>query len=186
MFWLYWSINRGAYPLIAGNIIAALFYAFVPMLVLLDIPPIYRIYGKELITMGVDFNFSIYWLLSVALFVFLIALAREILKDTEQFESDVNYDRPSLPFIMGAHFAKWTVNGINAANIIILALYYCFFLRHIAGWLSLFYIMLIIISLLFICYKIYHATTGDDYRHAKNAMSYLLIAAMVLSIMNYE
>ena len=164
---------------LVGNIIVALFFAIVPLMVLLDILPIYFVYGK----MNVNLNFAMYWFAGVSLFIFLSVLSCEIIKDTEDFENDnVTCDTRSFPFIMSAMYAKWTIIGINTANIAIICLIYCLFLRNIAGLFSFFYLLLIlIIPILLINWKVHNAIIGNDYRLTGNLMKLVMLAGVAYS-----
>ena len=169
---------------LVGNIIVALFFAIVPMFVLLDILPIYRVYGRFIFEAGVNFDFIIYWFSGVSTFIFLTVLSCEIIKDTEDFENDnVTCDSRTFPFIMGAPYTKWTIIVINTLNIVFLCLLYGFFLRNIAAWFSIFYILLfLIIPILFINLKVHKAITGADYRFIGNIMKMILLAGVAYSV----
>ena len=168
---------------LVGNIIVALFFAIVPIMVLLDILPIYRVYGRLLLQMNVNFDFVIYWISGVSTFIFLNVLSCEIIKDTEDFENDnVTCDSRSFPFIMGAPNAKLTIIGINTANIVILSLMFSFLLSSIAGLFSFLYILLLlIIPILYINWKVHKAIVGNDYRHIGNIMKIILLVGIAYS-----
>src|SRR5664280_288880 len=74
-----------------GNIIVALLTAMVPMLVVFyEWPALYKFYMLNAIRLP-DINIIIYWVGGFALFAFLTNLAREIIKDIEDFEGDIAY-----------------------------------------------------------------------------------------------
>ena len=168
---------------LVGNIIVALFFASVPMIVLLDIVPIYSAYGRLLLEMNVTFNYAIYWFSGVSLFIFLTVISCEIIKDTEDFENDlVTCDSRTFPFIMGAPYTKWTIIALNTAIIVMLILMYVFFLRNIAAWLSFFYItLLMIVPIVFVNWKVHKALVGDDYRRTCNTMKLIIVAGLAYS-----
>jgi 4-hydroxybenzoate polyprenyltransferase len=178
MLWLYSLIYKRQF--LIGNIIVALFTALVPMIALLDIPPIYKFYGQFLIDQGANFNFAIFWILSVAGFTFLTTLSYEIIKDAEDFEGDVAYGCRSLPIVLGDRYTKWTIIGINMAVVGLLAFVYGCFLRAIAGYFSFFYILLLLaIPLVLISWKVYQATISDHYRQAGYWMNLVRLAGIV-------
>ncbi len=180
MLWLYSSIYKRQF--LIGNIIVALFSALVPMMVLLDIPPIYREYAQFLLEKGENFNIAVFWILGVAVFAFLTTLAREIIKDAEDFEGDVAYGCRSLPIVLGDRYTKWTIIGINAVVVVLLSFVYGYFLYHVAGYFSFFYILLLLlIPIIFINRKIYKATTNDDYRRAGDWMKLVMLAGIAYS-----
>ena len=180
MLWLYSSIYKRQF--LIGNIIVSLFFALVPMLTLLDIPPIYREYGTLLLEKNTNLNFAAFWILGVAAFAFLITLSHQIIKDAEDFEGDAVYGCRSLPIVLGDRYTKWTIVGINASIVVMLALMYYFFLCQLAGTFSFFYILLLlIIPIIYLSWKVLNATTGDDYRRAGNRMKWIMLAGIAFS-----
>jgi len=184
MLWLYSLVYKRQF--LIGNIIVALFSALVPMLVLLDIPPVYRFYGRFLLEQGADFNYAVFWISGVAVFAFLTTLSREIIQDAEDFEGDAAYGCRSLPIVMGDRFTKWTIIAINTATLVMLGLAYGFFLRHTGGFFSFFYILLLLIApVIFISWKVYQAATSDDYRQAARWMKRVMIAGIIYNVIVY-
>ena len=179
MLWLYSTIYKQ--QLIIGNIIVALFSALVPMMVLLDIPLIYRIDGHYLLEKSVNLDFAVIWISGVAVFAFLTSLSREIIKDAEDFEGDVAYGCRSLPIVLGDRFTKWTVICINAIIVVLLG-FVCWYSYCLAGYFSFFYILiLLVIPFVFISRKVYQATTSDDYRRAGDWIKLLMLAGIAYS-----
>ena len=178
ILWLYSLIYKRQF--LIGNIIVALFSALVPLMALLDIPPIYKFYGQFLIDHDANFNFAIFWILSVAGFSFLTTLSYEIIKDAEDFEGDAAYGCRSLPIVMGDRYTKWTIIGINTVVVGLLALVYGCFLHAIAGYFSFFYILLLLaIPIVMINWKVYQATTSAHYRQAGKWMKLVRLAGIV-------
>jgi len=177
MLWLYSLVYKRQF--LIGNIIVSLFSALVPMLVLLEIPSIYRFYSRFLLEQGANFNYVVFWILGVAVFAFLTTLSREIIQDAEDFEGDAAYGCRSLPIVMGDRCTKWTIIGINIATIVMLGLVYGFFLRHTSGIFSFFYILLLLVApIVFINWKVHQAATSDDYRRAARWMKWVMIAGI--------
>ena len=180
MLWLYSTIYKKLF--LIGNIIVALFTALVPMMVLLDIPPIYRIDGQYLLNQGASLNFAVFWILGVAVFAFLTTLSREIIKDAEDFEGDVAYGCRSLPIVLGDRYTKWTVIGIHTAIVTVLGFVYYGYLHHMTNFFSFLYILfLLVIPVAFISWKVYKAATSDDYRRAGDWMKLVMLAGIAYS-----
>ena len=178
MLWLYSSVYKRLF--LIGTIIAALFTALVPLMALLDIPPIYRFYELFLIHKGVNLNFAIFWILAVAAFAFLSILSYEIIKDAEDFEGDAAYGYRSLPIVMGDRYTKWTIIGINTVIVLSLVWIYVFFLRERSGYFSFFYfLLLLIIPIVAISWKVYRANNSEDYRKAGNWLKLVMLAGIV-------
>ena len=177
MLWMYSSIYKRQF--LIGNIIVALFSALVPLMALLDIPPMYRFYGQFLLEQDANLNFAIFWILGVAAFAFLTTLSHEIIKDAEDFEGDAAYGCRSLPIVLGDRCTKWTIIGINSVIVVLLGLVYGCFLREMAGCFSFFYVVLLLITpVTFINWKLYQAVTSDDYRRAGNWLKLVMLAGI--------
>jgi len=178
MLWLYSSVYKRQF--LIGTIIAALFSALVPLMTLLDIPPMYRFYEQFLLDKGIHLNFAIFWILGVSAFAFLTSLSYEIIKDAEDFEGDAAYGCRSLPIVLGDLFTKWTIIGINTVIVVALGWVYGCFLRDMTGYFSFFYILLLMtIPMVIISWKVYQASTSDDYRKAGNGMKIVMFAGIV-------
>ena len=180
MLWLYSSIYKRQF--LIGNIIVSLFFALIPMLTLLDIPPIYKVYGTFLLEKDANLNFAAFWILGVSAFAFLMTLSHQIIKDAEDFEGDAAYGCRSLPIVLGDRCTKWTIVGINASIVVMIALMYYFFLRQLAGAFTFFYMMLLLVlPIIYISWKVFHATTGNEYRRAGNQMKWVMLFGIAYS-----
>jgi len=180
MLWLYSSVYKRQF--LIGNIIISLFFALVPMLALLDIPPIYKVYGNFLLEKGVNLDLALYWIMGVAVFAFLITMSNMIIRDAGDFEGDAAYGCRSLPIVMGDRWTKWTIVGIIATIIVLLCLIFYIFLRQFSGAFSFFYLLLLLVlPLIFICRKVLKATTCNDYRRAGNQMKWVMVAGIAYS-----
>ncbi len=183
MLWLYSSIYKR--QLLIGNLIVALFSALVPMMVLLDIPPVYKTYHRELLEMKIDLNFVIAWVSGVAVFAFLTTLSREIIKDAEDFEGDVVYGCRSLPVVWGQKRTNRAIICINAVIVAMLAIIFFRYLRYLESpfnRISFFYLLLLLaVPVIYISWEVYKAETSDDYRKAGNLMKAVMLAGIVYS-----
>jgi len=178
MLWLYSSVYKRLF--LIGTVIAALFSALVPMMALLDIPPMYRFYEQFLLDKGINLNFAIFWILGVAAFAFLTTLSYEIIKDAEDFEGDAAYGCRSLPIVLGDRYTKWTIIGINTIIIVAFGWVYGCFHREISGCFSFFYILLLMaVPMVIISWKVYQANTSNDYRRAGNWLKLVMLAGIV-------
>jgi len=176
VLWMYSAVYKR--QVLIGNIVIAMLSALVPLSVLLDIPPIYSFYS-------INLNFVVFWIFCLAIFIFATMFSFDIIKDIEEFESDINYDKKTLPFVMGDRFTKQTIIAINAtiiAMIFFVYFRYEMFFANISKYFSLIYILLLlVIPLIYISWKVYKATTGNDYRMASNVLKLVMWAGVVYS-----
>jgi len=183
LLWLNSSVYRR--QMLVGNIIIAIFSAMVPISVLLDIPPIYSFYGQS----AFNLNFAVIWIIGIAIFIFVTMFSYEMIKDIEEFESDINYDWKTLPFVMGDRFTKKVIIGVNAA-IIAMLFFVCFMFGIFTNtykYFSFFYIFLfLVIPLLYIIWKIYKASSGDNYRRAGAVMKLVMYVGVAYSVFSFK
>ena len=180
ILWLYSSVYKRQF--LIGNIIVALFSALIPMTVLLDIPPIYKFYGSFLLEQGANLNFAVYWISGISVFAFLTTLSHEIIKDAEDFEGDSAYGCRSVPIVLGNRYTKWIIIGINAVIVVMMGLAYGCFPRYLHNSFSFFYILLLlVVPVIIISWKVYQATTSNDYRRAGNRMKWVMLAGIIYS-----
>jgi len=179
VLWLLANVYRK--QMLVGNLVIAILSALIPLTVLLDINQLQGFYGKY----ALIFDFATYSIIGFALFVFLTVLVYDMICDIAEFESDVDYDWKTLPFVMGDRFTKKVIIAIIAT--IIAALFYAYikyeiFFNTIGILFSFFYLLfLLVIPLLFTIWKIHKASSGNDYRSAGNIIKLVILAGFVLT-----
>jgi|WetSurMetagenome_2_1015567.scaffolds.fasta_scaffold54763_2 4-hydroxybenzoate polyprenyltransferase len=125
LLWFYSTIYKREFLL--GNIIVALLTGFVPFLVLLfELPLLARAYGVDV---HLIIHLLMIWVPGFSLFAFLLNLAREVIKDSEDFEGDRAYGKKTIPVIWGMGAARWIVVTINACIIALLMAAWFWFVR---------------------------------------------------------
>jgi 4-hydroxybenzoate polyprenyltransferase len=111
LLWFY-STNLKRRFLI-GNFVIALLSGIVPlMVVLFEIPNIYRAF-PELVQGGfLQLTDVLHTTLAISLFAFIISLLREIIKDVEDYEGDFEYGCKTMPIVIGIAKTKKIMVGI--------------------------------------------------------------------------
>lgn len=123
--------------LLIGNIIVSLLTAAVPfMVVVFDVPPVYSYYSQIASHMP-SLSVLFFWVGGFALFAFFVSLAREIVKDMEDFEGDRAYGSNSLPVALGLRGSKIVT---IALIVIIIALLLSVWHFHLHDMLTIIYI----------------------------------------------
>ncbi|MDR2039620.1 MAG: geranylgeranylglycerol-phosphate geranylgeranyltransferase [Bacteroidales bacterium] len=185
MLWLYSFIYKRQF--LIGNLIVSLFTSLVPMMVLLDIPSLNRVYRQELLDAGTNLNMVIFWIFGFSIFAFLSTLSREIVKDTEDFEGDKAYGCRSVSIVLGTSATKWIIISINMVMVVTLGYVFWKFLRYdpdgTFNYLSFFYLLvLIIFPLLWVNRNVCKANDSNDYRKISNWMKWIMLAGILYSI----
>ena len=114
-----------------GNVVVATLVAMVPMLVVIyEWPALYRYYTINATALP-EFNFIFYWVGGFAVFAFLTTLAREIIKDIEDFEGDLAFGRNTVPVVIGILPAKIVSISLVIITIVLLYLTWYLFINDI-------------------------------------------------------
>ncbi|MBN1388632.1 MAG: geranylgeranylglycerol-phosphate geranylgeranyltransferase [Bacteroidales bacterium] len=164
-----------------GNIIVALLTSFVPlMVVLFELPVIYTYYGPELVsiyTMKIIF----YWVAGFAVFAFLTTLAREIVKDMEDFEGDKAYGSRSLPVVAGISLSKVVVSVIIAATIILMIIMWALYIRNTV---SLLYILLAMaVPLVFSIVALIRGKSAEQFNTVSTIIKGVMLTGILYTVL---
>jgi 4-hydroxybenzoate polyprenyltransferase len=169
---------------LVGNIIVALLTAAVPMIVALyEWPALYRYYAVNAVK-SPEMGFILYWIGGFALFAFLTTLAREIIKDIEDFAGDREYGRNTVPVVLGIVPAKIVSLAINAVTV---ALLYLAWFRYVRDNITLIYISVGVVIPIVISTFVLMKENGREKLHLsgnmmKVAMFFGVLYSVVVSI----
>lgn len=179
---LYFYSTTYKSQLIIGNIMVALFAAFVPIIVLLSELPLIKSHYLLFLPPSNDALDSIfYWLIGYALFAFLISLLREIIKDMEDLEGDSAYGKNTIPVKFGISITKTIVLTLVAISIGATAYITFTYLLHP---FALLYILPLVISpLLYIGIIIYRSSDKKQYTLASNLCKFVMLSGILFSIL---
>lgn len=163
-----------------GNVIVALLTAMVPLLVVLyEWPSLYRYYAVNAIEIP-DFDIIIYWVGGFALFAFLTTLAREIIKDIEDFEGDMAYGRNTVPVIIGIMKAKIVSVCLIVITIAMLYLVWYFFVNDM---ITLVYMSSVItLPLIYVVYKVLVSKEKKQLHMASRMMKLVMLSGILYSV----
>lgn len=124
------------------------------------------------------------------LFAFLVTLIREIVKDIEDYEGDMEYGCKTLPIVMGISRAKSVVIGFS--GVLLFCLGYVLYKWNEANQIELqanetgswpmrffvYVIVLLMLPVLFLMYRIYKAKTKKDWRFLSGLLKYIMVAGV--------
>jgi 4-hydroxybenzoate polyprenyltransferase len=165
---------------LVGNLIVALLTAMVPLLVILyEWPALYQYYSNNAVNVpGLSFLF--YWVGGFALFAFLTTLAREVIKDIEDFEGDLAYGRNTIPVIIGVATSK--IVAISLIIITIALLYFVWFF-FINDKITLIYLSAVIaLPLLYVIFQLAISKTRRELHSASRMMKLIMLAGILYSV----
>jgi len=163
-----------------GNLIVSVLTAMVPfMVVIFEWAAVYRYYSVYAIEMP-ELSFLFYWVGGFSLFAFLTTMAREIIKDTEDFEGDSAYGRNTLPVLIGITSSKIVAAILVVFTIISLYLVWYFFIND---KLTLGYITAVIVApLIYVLYQLIASREKKDMHIASRTMKIVMFAGILYSL----
>ena len=165
---------------LVGNLVVALLTAIVPMLVaVFEWPFLYRYYTQYSVTPP-ELNIVFYWVGGFALFAFITTLAREIIKDIEDFEGDKAYGRNTLPVVAGLITSRIVSVVLLLATVVLLYLVWYFFIND---RITLIYLTLtVVLPLLYIMYLLIATRTRKQLHIASSIMKIVMISGILYSV----
>lgn len=118
-----------------GNFLVAILTSFVPLMVVIyELPPIYKYYGPELVSLD-SMKIIFYWVAGFSVFAFLTTIAREIVKDMEDFEGDKAYGSHSLTVVAGITVSKMVVSVILTSTIVLMIVMWALYIHDIISFI---------------------------------------------------
>jgi 4-hydroxybenzoate polyprenyltransferase len=169
--WLYSTTFKRKFFI--GNLVIALFTAFVPLIV-----GIYELIPLDTADMN-EYQSIIgaIWtpVFAISFFAFITTLLREIIKDIEDLDGDKEYGCKTMPIVIGINSTKWVIIILCSGTIISLA--YIQFLMLMRGQkVPIIYILAALqIPLLFLIWRIYTARSKKEYHIAGNTAKFIML-----------
>lgn len=163
-----------------GNIIVAVLTALVPLLVIFyEWPALYKYYALNA-TVEPKMTILFYWVGGFALFAFVTTLAREIIKDIEDFEGDMAYGRNTLPVITGIPASKIIAVSLVAITIALLFLVWFFYVRDS---ITLVYVSVaIMVPLVLVIFFLVSGNSRKRVHIASNLMKIAMLTGILYSL----
>lgn len=183
LLWFYsTSLKR---QFLIGNVVIAVLSGLVPLIVVLFEVPLLNRAHIDLVTAYTEegdhvlsFLPIVYITAIFAAFAFIVSLIREIIKDTEDYEGDLEYGCRTLPIVLGISRAKAVITGVIVATMGALG-YLQYLCAKLHEWKSfLYFLFLLQIPLAYLIFRVMRARDKKAYRFA----SLLTKIIMVLGI----
>jgi 4-hydroxybenzoate polyprenyltransferase len=161
--------------LLAGNVIVALFSAFVTgIFIIFDWQPLMQLKLVALLS----YTSATTLVFAFMVFAFLSSVFREIVKDLEDLEGDRGTNLKTTAIRLGERKAQFTAMVVGGILCITL-LYWSFHsLNKLNIWLHFFGILLSAYNVL-ILYRLYKSKTKREYGYVSNSIKLLMAAGMM-------
>ena len=164
-----------------GNILVAILTSFVPLMVVVyELPAIYNYYGPELVSLY-SMKIIFYWVAGFSVFAFMTTLAREIVKDMEDFKGDKAYGSRSLPVVAGIRLSKAIVSVIIAATIILMIIMWALYINDIISFL---YILLAtVIPLVFSILALIRGKSAEQFNTVSTIIKGVMLTGILYTVL---
>lgn len=171
--------------LLIGNILIALILAMSILIVgIYDLFPIITAENQQ----GLGVLFKI--LIEYAFFAFLISLIREIIKDFEDIEGDLDYGVKSLPIVAGKKISKIILSVLLVTAIVSLIWYSFVYLFENDLYVAVLYIFALILApVIYTLIRLFSASEKKDYSHLSlilKGVIFFAILTILVVVYNIE
>lgn len=173
--------------LLLGNIIVATLAATVPLIPLIFEYPLFQVYWESIVIYQLRLYPMVYWVCGYAAFAFLLILAREMIKDIEDFEGDAAYGRNSIPTRYGIDTAKHVVAIVLIVTAALLGLAIAKYLQSQTKLdiITLIYsIVLIVLPIFALITMVLLAKTKKDFHNANNVSKIIMLFGILYALVN--
>jgi 4-hydroxybenzoate polyprenyltransferase len=174
---LYFYATSLKQSLLIGNFVVALLLSFSVIIIgIFDLFPLTNEENRPV--MGLLFGI----LLDYAIFAFIINFIREIVKDLQDVEGDLNQGMNTLPIVFGVKRTAKLVFVVSFIPIICIV-YYINTNLFASGLVfgTLYGLVLLLAPLLYFATKIWSATKSEDFHHLSTVLKWILFFG-ILSI----
>ncbi len=122
-------------------------------------------------------------LFDYALFAFLINFVREIIKDLEDVDGDYKSGMNTLPIVIGRDRASKVAFAVSLLPLLG-SIYYVSTYLYKYEWFIGYFLVLIIVPLIYIALKTFHAKSKKHYHHISNMLKLVMFFG-ILSLLLY-
>ncbi len=185
VLWFYSTTYKR--QLITGNLVVAVLTGVVPMIPLIFEFPMLGTFSDIIFIYQLNMKVIVYWVGGYAFFAFMLTLAREIIKDIEDFEGDTSLGRNTIPVHFGVKTSKLIASSILVVTLIALVILFAAYLFKIAqvrfDYVSLIYFILFIVLPIFILFfSLLLASGKSDYHRASFICKMIMLLGLFYTI----
>ena len=115
-------------------------------------------------------------------FAFIISIVREVVKDIEDMEGDARYQGRTMPIVWGVNVSK-VFSAVWLAVLLAAVVILQFYVVQFRWWWSIIYsIVFIICPIVWIIYKLYYASSKQDFHQLSNVIKLVMMTGLLSMI----
>jgi len=162
-----------------GNVVIALLSSLIPLLgVIYELTAISRAFPTLVQQQILQLDLPLTFALGYTLFAFLVSLIREIVKDIEDYEGDMEYGCKTLPIVLGINRAKWVVITLTTGLFSALC-YMQYVWWQLDAWNFFFYVLVLLqLPVIYLAYRNHTATGKKDWKLLSGLLKYIMLAGV--------
>lgn len=185
VLWFYSTTYKR--QLFIGNLVVAVLTGVVPLIPLIFEFPMLGTFSDIIFIYQLNMKVIIYWVGGYAFFAFMLTLAREIIKDIEDFEGDTSLGRNTIPVHFGVKTSKLIAASILVLTLISLVILFAAYLFKIAqvrfDYVSLIYfIAFIVLPVFVLIFSLLLASAKSDYHRASFICKLIMLLGLFYTI----
>lgn len=162
---------------LVGNLVVAILSSLIPLQVLL--------FEKPLIENIENLTFLYTTVICFSVFAFLLTMAREIIKDLEDFKGDFETGCKTMPVVWGIRAAKAITVGI-LSNTLLLLVFICFKLvQKEFLFLAAYLFITVFLPCIYFVWKLYRAREKEDYHFLSMLAKVIMITGVLSTVVVY-
>ena len=183
LLWFYSSSYKRLF--MVGNLIVAFLTGLIPMVIAIaNVAQLRLLYAAILPYMPIEQ--ALYaWLGGFAIFAFLLAWIREIIKDMQSQMGDRELECHTMPVVWGEKWTKVFVTALIVLTLALLGHIWYHFLPFPIDWTSLstrYLILGVVIPLLCTLWLLWAAKIPSDYKTCQQVVKFTMLIGMLYSI----
>lgn len=177
---LYFYSSTYKRQFLIGNLIVATLTGMVPMIaVIYDAIPIFRHYSGDVISFpGVALLF--YWVGGFSVFAFLTTLIREIIKDMEDYNGDMELQRKTLPVVAGFGISRVIITVLSLITIGLLCYIWYYYLNDTVTLIWM--LALLLIPFVYVLAEVISGKEKRQLHRASRVMKLIMLAGILYSL----
>lgn len=178
LLWFYSASYKRQF--LVGNVLVALLTALVPfMVVFFEFPAMYSFYSANALSHPF-YKLLFFWTGGFALFAFLTTLAREIIKDIEDYDGDREYGRNTLPVVIGIKSTRLIVTALVISIMVTLFVVWLLFVNDIA---TLVYMVVALeVPLIIVIYMVLTGKGKKRFHEASTVMKFVMLTGLLYTV----
>lgn len=116
-------------------------------------------------------------------FAFVVSFIREVIKDVEDVEGDLNIECKTIPIVVGKRIAKFIINSLIILTIGVLVYALQFLWKYEFIYLFWYFLIALLPLLVYLVFLVYKAKTKDDYNMASLQAKVIMLVGVLSMVL---